>query len=142
LYLETSALAQVRQLRSHPRIVEAGAHRVRFGDLTGFGLENVGCGAVEHARLSGSEGGPVLAAREAQPAGLDGYEANVRVIEERGEDAHCVRAAADAGDHRIRQPADSVADLLARFLADHRLQISHESGVGVRPGYAADRVER
>ena len=53
-----------------------------------------------------------------------------------------VRAAADAGDDGVGQPARLRLHLGARLAADHRLQLAHERGVGVRAGGRADQVVR
>ena len=58
------------------------------------------------------------------------------------EQAHGVRAAADAGDQRIRQPAFKSQYLLARLVADHALEIAHHHRIGMRAGDGADAIER
>ena len=58
------------------------------------------------------------------------------------EQAHGVRAAADAGDQRIGQPAFGRQHLLARLAADDRLKIAHHHRIGMRAGDGADAVER
>ena len=55
---------------------------------------------------------------------------------------HRVRAAADAGDQGIGQPALGLLQLGARLMADHRLEVAHHRRIGVRPGDRADHVER
>ena len=50
--------------------------------------------------------------------------AHVLVVEEGVEDAHRVRAAADAGDDRVRKAPGEVEHLLARLLADDLLQVA------------------
>ena len=57
------------------------------------------------------------------------------------EQAHRVRAAADAGDQRVRQAALLGHDLRAHLVADHRLEVAHHGRIGMRPGDAADQVE-
>ena len=64
------------------------------------------------------------------------------VVEERGEDADRVRAAADAGDHARGQPPLALEHLRARLVADHALQVAHERRVGRRPDDRADHVVR
>ncbi len=58
------------------------------------------------------------------------------------EEAHGVRAAADAGDQHVGQPALGLLHLLARFLADDRLEVAHHRRIGVRARHRADAVER
>ena len=63
------------------------------------------------------------------------------VADERVEDADRVRAAADAGDDGVREAADLLEHLRARFAADHRLQIAHDHRIGVHAGGRAEDVE-
>ena len=56
--------------------------------------------------------------------------------------AHRIRAAADAGNQRIRQPPLGCEHLLARLAADDRLEVAHHHRVRVRPGDGADAIER
>ncbi len=63
------------------------------------------------------------------------------VIEERVEQADGVGAATDAGNQRVGQAAFLLQDLLAYFVADHRLEVAHHGRVGVRAGGGADQVE-
>ena len=58
------------------------------------------------------------------------------------EDADGVGAAADAGDDRVGQAAFHLHDLLARLVADHRLEVAHHLRIGVRAGGRADQVVR
>ena len=58
------------------------------------------------------------------------------------EQPHRVRAAADAGDERIRQPALGGEHLLARLVADDRLEIAHHHRIRMRAGDGADAIER
>ena len=83
----------------------------------------------------------MLAGLHAVPGGLDADEADAVVVEERMEDAHRVRAAADAGDHRIGQAAFLLDALALGFLADHGLEVAHQLRIGMRAGDGADDVE-
>src|SRR5690606_2336229 len=58
------------------------------------------------------------------------------------EQANSVAAPADTGDTYIRQPPHFVEHLLARFYADHALEITHHHRVRVRPQRRAEQVER
>ena len=71
-------------------VVEAGGDRVRVGDLAVLVGEHRRARAVEDAGATGAE------ARRA--GGLDADEPHLLVVEEAGEHADRVRAAADAGD--------------------------------------------
>ncbi len=81
---------------------------------------------------------------DALAAGLDADDAHRRIVEEREEQAHRVRPAADGGDHRIGQAAFALllGQLPAHFLADDRLEVAHHRRIGMRPGHRADAVER
>ena len=63
-------------------------------------------------------------ARPSPPASTP-ISSTVLVVVEGLEGADRVRARADAGDHARRQPAGHVADLAARLVADHALQVAH-----------------
>ena len=71
---------------------------------------------------------------EALARGLDADQATSFVIEEGVEQAHRVRAAADAGDQQVGQAAVRLEHLGAGLRADHRLEIAHHRGIGVRAG--------
>jgi hypothetical protein len=58
------------------------------------------------------------------------------------EDAHRVAAAADARDDRIRQAAELLETLRARFAADDRLELAHHERIRMRPQHAAEQVIR
>ncbi len=74
-------------------------------------------------------------------AGFDAVNLHLPVVEEIVEQAHRVRAAADAGDQRVGQPSFALQHLLAHFPADDRLEIAHHRRIGMRPGHRADDVE-
>ena len=57
---------------------------------------------------------------------LDPDQLDLGVVDEGGEDADRVRAAADAGDHPVGQPPVALEDLRPRLVADHPLQVAHE----------------
>jgi hypothetical protein len=56
-----------------------------------------------------------------------------RVVDERGEDADRVGAAADAGDHAVGQPALALEQLRARLVADDRCRSRTSAGYGAGP---------
>ena len=74
-------------------------------------------------------------------AGLDADHAHV-VLEERVEEPDRVRAAADAGDEEVRQRARRREHLLARLLADHRLEVADHRRERVRAEGGAEQVVR
>ena len=73
---------------------------------------------------------------------LDAVDFDAAVVKERMEQAHGVRAAADAGDQRIRQPAFGLLHLHAGLVADDALEVAHHHRIGMRAGDRADAVER
>ena len=66
---------------------------------------------MQDAGAPGAQRGAVAAAVEPLPRGLDADQLDLGVVEERGEDADRVGAAADAGDHprRAARPRPSSA---------------------------------
>ena len=99
-------------------------------------LEQVGARAVQDAGPAGGHRGGMLPGLDPLARRLDADHPHLGIVEERVEQAHGVRAAADAGDQRVRQAALLGHDLLARLLADHRLEVAHHGGIGMRAGDA------
>ena len=67
---------------------------------------------MQDAGRAAGDPGRVPAGVDALAAGLEAVQPHVGVVEEGGEDAHRVGAAADAGDDRVGQPAGEVEHLL------------------------------
>ena len=67
-------------------------------------------------------------------------EAHRRIVDEGMEDTDGVRSAADAGRHRIGQPAGLLLHLDPRLHADDALEVAHHDGERVRPGRGAEAV--
>src|SRR5262249_10254559 len=105
-------------------------------------LQYVAQRAVQDAGLALAQGGGVFAYFGAAAAGFDADQLDVRLADEGIEHASRVAAAADAGDDDVGQPADLLAALLFRFLADDRLKIAYHHRTRVRPDDAADDVMR
>ena len=91
-------------------------------------LQHVRVRAVQDARSAGGQRGGVVAEPRAAPAGFDADQLDRRIVEERGERADRIRAAADARDHAVRQAAELREDLRARLVADDRLEVRTISG--------------
>src|SRR5207247_500068 len=108
--------------RANTRVVEAGRDGVHVARLAVVVLEDVAVAAVQYAGGAETQGRGVLAAVRAAAAGLDADQRDRRIVGERGEDARGVGPAADAGDHRVRQPADLFQALGLRFATDDRLE--------------------
>ena len=129
-----AGVAQEGVLRADAGVVEAGGDRVGVGDLAVLVGEHGGARAVEDAGPTGAE------ARGARR--LDADELDVRVVDEAGEHADRVRAAADARDDGVRQAALGLEDLRARLAPDHRLELADDLRVRRRPDARADQVVR
>ena len=78
---------------------------MRLVDLAVLVHQQIGAIAVQHARPAAGDRSGVLAAFKAVAGRLDAVDFDLPVVEERMEQTHRIRAAADAGDERVRQPA-------------------------------------
>ena len=130
--LGPARVAQERVLGADAGVVEPGRDRVRVGDLAVLVGEDRRARAVQDAGAAAAERG--------RPRRLDADQAHSGVVDEPGEHADRVRAAADAGDDRLRQRALRLEQLLARLAADHGLELAHDLGVGRRADARADHV--
>ena len=97
---------------------------------------------MQHARPAARDRGRVQSGRQPMAGGLDAVDLDLWLIEERVEQSHGVRAAADAGDKRIGQAAFGLVHLLAGLAPDDALEIAHHHRIGMRPRDRADAVER
>ncbi len=95
---------------------------------------------MQDAGAALAERGAVTIGVEALAGRLDADQLDLRVVDERGEDADRVGAAADAGDHPRRQGALGGERLLARLVADHPLQVADQGREGRRADRRADHV--
>ena len=129
-------------LRADSGIIEAGRDRVRFVDLPVLIHQQIGAIAVQHAGPAARERGRVQPGGEPMARRLPPVDLDLRIVQERVEQAHGIGAATDARDQRIRQASFSGHHLLARFVADDRLEVAHHHRVGMRAGHGADAVER
>ncbi len=76
----------------------------------------------------------------AAAAGFHADQPHGFVLHERMENSDGIAAAADAGDHLIRQAAFGFENLLARFEADHAMKIAHHGGIRMRAQRRAQQV--
>ena len=83
-------------------VVESGGDRVGVDDIAVGRLEEQGLRAVEDAEAPAVDRRGVFARRKALPARLHADELHLRVVEEPGEEADRVRAAAHAGEASIK----------------------------------------
>src|SRR6476660_5095642 len=128
-------------LRADAGVIESSRDRVRLDYLAPFILQDIGARAVENALASRDERGGVRAGIESVSAGFDADQLDALITGKRVKDADRVRAAADAGDHGVREPPDPLEHLPARLPANHRLQISDADRVRVHSGGRAEDVE-
>ena len=85
---------------------------MRLDDLAVLVLQQVGAVAVQHARRAGAQRRGVLAGRDARRRAASTPIRRTAVVRDvRMEDAHRVRAAADAGDHRVGLAAGQLRHL-------------------------------
>ena len=90
-------------------------------------MQNAGPADIQIGEARG-----VRLAFDAMPAGFDADELGILVIAKGVEEPDGVAAAADAGDAGIGQLAGLRLDLLARFGADHALEIAHHHRIWMR----------
>src|SRR5260370_32372954 len=91
--------------------------------LTGW--EEVGPHPVNAADRPASDSRRVPRGADPIAASFAADEADTRVADERVERADRVRAAADAGDDGVGQPAGFCSHLLPGLDADHPLEVAH-----------------
>src|SRR5262245_3135807 len=134
--LRPAGVLEPRMLGSHSRVVKARRDRVRRPHLPVLVLDHVGQATVQHPGDTRREWRPVTAAPEAGPGRLDADQPDLRVTEERMEEAQRVRPTADTRHQDVRQPVE----LAPHLAADHRLEVAHHHRVRMRPGGGADAV--
>src|SRR5262245_47598980 len=140
--VHAAAILEPGMFGTDARVVEAGGDGMALEDLPVIVLEEIGAIAVQHAGPSaGHRGGMTVRDIEAVAAGFDPIDRDRWLIEEGMEQAHRVRAAADAGDERVGQPPFPLQHLLACLAPDHRLEVAHHGGIGMRARHRADDVE-
>ena len=74
--------------------------------------------------------------------GLDAHQSDVRIADQRVENARGVAATANTRNNYIRQPPFNLHDLLFGLAANHRLEISNDGRERMRAHDAADYVVR
>ena len=129
-------------LGSDARIIETGRDGVRLEHLTVLILQQIGARAVQNAGRALRECCGVMRGRKPLARRFDAVNGDRRLIEERMEQTDGVRAAADARDQEIGQPALALHQLRARLFADHGLKIAHHRRIRMRARGRADDVER
>src|SRR5208337_327706 len=94
-------------------------------------LQDAGPTAVEARR--------VLAQQVAASARLNANQLHLGVLDELVEDANCIRAAANTGNHRSWQATFGFEDLLARLPADDAMKVTHHRRVRMCSQHAAQQ---
>ena len=117
-------------LGADARIVEARRDRVGVEHLPIRVREERRARAVQHARAARAE------RRRARR--LHAQQAHLGIVEKPGERPDRVRAAADASDDDLRQPALRVQKLCPRLPPDHGLELAHDLRIRGGPDAGAD----
>jgi len=138
--LGASLVVQPGVLGSDEGIVQPRRDGVSEGDLPVVVLQQVAVGALQHARRAAAEARGVVAQPPAAPPSFGADELHSGLRHEGVEDAYGVAAAAHAGQHRVGQAPLGLQDLAAGLFTDHRLELAHHGGVGMRPQRAAQQV--
>ena len=102
----------------------------------------IGAVAVQDPRAPGRERRRVLAGLHPGAARLDSVQRDVRVVQERVEQPHRVRASSDAGDAGVGQAALQIEHLRAGLAPDHGVEVAHHHRIGMRARHRADDVVR
>ena len=126
--------------RADAGIVQAGRNAVGFGDLAVLILQQIGAVAVQDAGLAAGQARGMFPVQSFARC-LDADHRDLGIVEEGVEHADRIGSAADRRDQHVGQAAFGLQHLRAGFLADHRLEIAHQFGIGMRPRRRADDVE-
>ena len=140
---DAAHILEIAVLGADAGVVEAGGDGVDGGGDALALLKDVALHAVDGAGLAHREGRGVAAGLVGALAGwLNADELDLLVLEESGEHTRRVGAAADAGADDIRRLAVvQSGELLARLLADDRLEVADHHGEGVGADGGANGVE-
>src|SRR5262245_64329161 len=101
-------------------------------------LEYITEAAVQHAGLALGQACGVLAGLQPTPAGFGPDQLDLGILDEREEDSRSVRSPAHAGHNRVGQAVELLETLLPGFASDHRLEVAHDHGKGMRADHAAN----
>ena len=141
--LDAAGVLPVGVLGADAGVVEAGGAGVDVGGLAVVVLQDVAQRAVQHAGLAGVKLAACWPRRVPRPPASTPMSCTTVVVDERGEDAGRVGAAADAGDDVVGQPAfDVPGTALAHSRADHAWKSRTIIGNGCGPTTRADDVVR
>ena len=97
---------------------------------------------MQDAWRAAIQGGGMLTRFNPVARGLDADQAHSFILDERVEQADCIRATANTGHDCIRQTPFALQDLRPRFLANHTLEIAHQLRIRMRAGGGSNAIER
>ena len=115
---------------------------MRCGDLSGLILQYIRIGALQNARRSALKSRSMFTQFGTSSSCFDSDQRNLLITNELVKSAHCVRSAADAGDHRIRQLGCLRENLLASLAADATMKIAYHFWIRMRSDYRAEQLMR
>ena len=84
----------------------------------------------------------MLAQTRAASSRFHAHQANAGVWKERMKNTDGIAAAADAGEHRVRQALLGLLDLRARFFTDDLVEFANHQRIGMRPQRRAQQIVR
>ena len=137
--LRAAGVLQVAVLGSHAGIVESRGDGMGHLDLAVRVLSGITHGAVQHTRGAQAQRRRVHVRIQPVSRAFHADQANA-VVEEGMEEPDGVAAAPHAGDEHVGETAFFLHDLLPRFPADDRLEITHQHGEGMGPCHRPDDV--
>ena len=135
-------VVEVAVLRADAGIVETRRHGVRVEDVAVVRLEEHRLRAVEHAEASAVDGRRMFAGLDALSSGFNADKLHSGIVDESGEEAHGVRAAADACDRLVGKTTELLKALPPRLASDDALEVTDHLWIRRRPRHRADHVER
>src|SRR6266851_5565738 len=98
---------------------------MRFDGLPVFVLQQIREGALERTRRATREGRGVTPGLDTVAPSLVADEPDLRIVDERVEDADRVGPAANARGHRVRQPTGLLDNLHPCLQPDNALKVTH-----------------
>src|SRR5215469_18869173 len=127
-------------------IVQSGGNGMRRGDLAVRVLQNVGIGALQHARARASEAlmrcetGGVFAEPVAAPTRFDAHHSYVRVLEKFVKKTDRIRPATNARVKVSGQAPFAGKNLFASLATDDGLKVTDHRRVGMGAENGAEQV--
>mgnify|MGYP007132059168 CR=1 FL=1 len=138
--LHSADVVQEGVLGAAGRVIKAACHGINGSRIAVFVLEHDALEAVHDALLAVGEAGGVVAELGTPAERLNAVEID-GVVQESGEQAHGVGAAAHAGDDRIGKLARHIEELLSCLNAHNALEIAHHHREGMGADNGTDAVD-